>query len=263
MLVEELNWAALPPPLPHLCRHYVLVHPLSQRGLAGDRGYRQADSRVGCPRGQAASDPRPVPSGLGANHSDYPHLTWSADDKLLAAALDDGSVVLASWPSGEIGKPVMKFAGTLDSVAWSPDGTKLLGSSSDGTVGIWSRETSQAEYLDPRVVGEDTVHACWLPDGKRLLLGSHSVTVKQGFDLSIGRRLGCLIPAVSGDKWLVVSPDGHYRGSPQIDEHIVYVALTDDGRQETYTPAAFAAKFGWKNDPEKAYLFSPPAPAEK
>jgi len=43
----------------------------------------------------------------------------------------------------------------------------------------------------------------------------------------------------------------------------VYMALTEDGRQETYTPAAFEARFGWKNDPEKAYLFSPPAPVAK
>ena len=177
--------------------------------------------------------------------------------------LSDGSVVVVGWPSGEISKPVLKFTGDVDSAAWSPDGTRLLASSADGLVGIWTRDTSKAEYLDPRVVGQETVHAYWLPDGQRLLLGSHKGTVKQGYDLRTSRRLGTLVPAVSGDKWLLVSPDGHYRGSPRIEEHIVYVALTEDGHQEAYAPTAFAAKFGWKNDPETAYLLGPPAPSAK
>jgi hypothetical protein len=37
---------------------------------------------------------------------------------------------------------------------------------------------------------------------------------------------------------------------------VVYVALTDDGRQVTLRPAKFAAKYGWKNDPEKIRLSS-------
>jgi hypothetical protein len=37
----------------------------------------------------------------------------------------------------------------------------------------------------------------------------------------------------------------------------VYVAQTDDGRQETYTPAEFQKKYGWKNDPAKAILLGP------
>ena len=43
-------------------------------------------------------------------------------------------------------------------------------------------------------------------------------------------------------------------GSPGVEEQIVYVALHEDGSQRTYTPAEFAAKFGWKNAPEKAEL---------
>ena len=33
---------------------------------------------------------------------------------------------------------------------------------------------------------------------------------------------------------------------------MVYVAEFDDGHQETFTPKEFEAKFGWKNDPDKA-----------
>jgi hypothetical protein len=48
-----------------------------------------------------------------------------------------------------------------------------------------------------------------------------------------------------------VSGNGHYLGSPGIEDQIVYVAVTEDGRQETLTPAEFATKYGWKNDPAK------------
>ncbi len=47
---------------------------------------------------------------------------------------------------------------------------------------------------------------------------------------------------------------GHYVGSPGIEAHIVYVAQHDDGSQRTYTPTEFAAKFNWKNEPEKTEL---------
>ena len=45
-----------------------------------------------------------------------------------------------------------------------------------------------------------------------------------------------------------------FRGGEGVDEHIVYVALFEDGRQETFTPAEFQKKFGWQNDPEQATL---------
>ena len=55
-------------------------------------------------------------------------------------------------------------------------------------------------------------------------------------------------------KHLFLSPEGHMRCSRKMSEDVVYVALTDDGRQVTLRPAEFAAKYGWKNDPEKIRL---------
>jgi hypothetical protein len=59
----------------------------------------------------------------------------------------------------------------------------------------------------------------------------------------------------SPDQYLVVGGDGHYRGFPQkvIDRELVYVAQTDAG-QETLSPEDFAAKYGWKNDPDGVHL---------
>lgn len=55
---------------------------------------------------------------------------------------------------------------------------------------------------------------------------------------------------------VAITPDGHYRHflGDNIDEEIVYVALTDDGSQRTLTPAQFEAEYGWKNDPSQIAL---------
>ena len=53
----------------------------------------------------------------------------------------------------------------------------------------------------------------------------------------------------------MLSPGGHYRGSPDVERELVVVAVLDDGRQEVLTLAEFADRYGWQNDPDKARLF--------
>ena len=48
--------------------------------------------------------------------------------------------------------------------------------------------------------------------------------------------------------------DTPYGGSPFVEKQIVYVAQTADGTQQTLTPAEFAKKFNWKNDPNQVKL---------
>jgi len=64
-----------------------------------------------------------------------------------------------------------------------------------------------------------------------------------------GRPLNTLLTLGKG-RYAVISPDGHFRGSPGIEKELLYVAQTDEG-QQTLTPAEFAAKHGWKNDPSR------------
>lgn len=68
-----------------------------------------------------------------------------------------------------------------------------------------------------------------------------------------GRTLRSLL-SLGDDKFLALTPDGHYRGSPGIEDELVYVALTEDGVQLTLAPQEFSEKYGWKNDPEKVRL---------
>ena len=75
----------------------------------------------------------------------------------------------------------------------------------------------------------------------------------RAIDVATSRPLGSLF-YLRDEKWLIVSPEGHYRGSPRIERDLVYVVQTDEG-QEALSPAEFSARFGWKNDPDKVYRF--------
>jgi len=54
-------------------------------------------------------------------------------------------------------------------------------------------------------------------------------------------------------KHAVVSPQGHFRGSPDVEKEFAYIVRTDK-EQLTLTPTEFAKKYGWKNDPSKVSL---------
>jgi hypothetical protein len=91
----------------------------------------------------------------------------------------------------------------------------------------------------------------WLPDGRRYL-GEEYALGFRGYDVDRNERLGTLWPAINEKHWVCIGPDGHYRGSEGIEEHIIIVAMLEDGSQQTFTPTEFAKKFGWTNDPTKA-----------
>jgi hypothetical protein len=64
-------------------------------------------------------------------------------------------------------------------------------------------------------------------------------------------RLRQTILSLRDSQSAVISPQGHWRGSPGVEKELVYVVLTDSGEQVTLTPHEFAKKYVWKNDPEK------------
>ena len=49
---------------------------------------------------------------------------------------------------------------------------------------------------------------------------------------------------------------GDTRHSPCVERNLVHIVETDAG-QETLAPEAFAAKYGWKNDPERVRVNAP------
>jgi WD40 repeat protein/serine/threonine protein kinase len=205
-------------------------------------------------------------------------LAWSPDGRMLAAAgyMD----VIRIWDP-KSGKSLRTLQGST-TLAWSPDGKLLASGSKDRNVQLWDPVTG--ECIDT-LLGHTPL--AWLPDGKTLLaygnntvrfwdtasgqtlrvvkaMGEGPVSLARRqvaawnegvsairlWDIDSGRPCGILLPLRNG---LVVSPDGHFRGSPGVDRDLVYVAQTERG-QETLTPDEFARRYGWKNDSARVRL---------
>ena len=68
------------------------------------------------------------------------------------------------------------------------------------------------------------------------------------------RPTGGILQLYENGYWLLIAPDGHYRSSPELEKHLHYVARTAAGQEERLSPAEFAKRHGWNNDPSKARL---------
>jgi WD40 repeat protein len=56
-----------------------------------------------------------------------------------------------------------------------------------------------------------------------------------------------------GDQLATISAEGHYRVPSEKETELVFVVLTKTG-MDTLTPAAFAEKYAWKNNPALARI---------
>jgi WD40 repeat protein len=136
--------------------------------------------------------------------------------------------------------------------AWSPDGRRLAVVQHDGEAIVWDAQTGSSKPFDRAGLrGIPT----WSASGQYLAAATIQHTV-QVLDVTTGQRALTLVP-LRNLQGLALSPEGHYQGSPRNERtrrEIVYVVLTDDGTQETFTPDEFEQKYNWRNDPSRARL---------
>jgi hypothetical protein len=86
----------------------------------------------------------------------------------------------------------------------------------------------------------------WTPH-QRTLVSHHSLRMVHLWSPEAG-RLRCRLVALPNNQGLAVSPDGHYAGTPRVEQELIYVVRTEDA-QEVLNPQEFAQKYGWSNDP--------------
>jgi WD40 repeat protein/tRNA A-37 threonylcarbamoyl transferase component Bud32 len=183
-------------------------------------------------------------------------LAWSPGGKTLAIGNPGGRAAL--WDA-ESGKLVDCWARHQNDVAvsWSADGAALLTVGSDGALRAWDAHDGLARRVvrGPGGVGHTGLAAAFSPDRRRL--AARWCNALRLWELDDGRVLATLVP-LADNQAVVVGADGHFAGPPGVEQHLVYVVETDTG-QDLLTPAEFAAKYGWKNDPDRVRL-APPAP---
>ena len=143
-------------------------------------------------------------------------------------------------------------AALVTTLHWLPDNQTLITVSDDRLLRVWNTATGELlrTVESPSSVmlttnGDEFVTAT--PLGS--LRGADNAGPEAGlirrFELKTGQPSTTIVP-LRDNHWLSLTADGHYQGSPQIDEEIVYVIETDAG-QETLTPAEFAKRFNWQN----------------
>jgi WD40 repeat protein len=176
---------------------------------------------------------------------------WSADGSRLAHS--SGQVDVVEWWDArtreQLPAVTLEHCRGYGLPAWGPDGRHLFGYDFSGrSLVIWDcttgRKAGTIGQLDA-----DPRHLAWSQDGKRVAALGKDCWVRV-WDVSRARLLYTFGELKSG-RYLIVTPDGHYRGSPGVEDDLVYVVLTRDGRQEMLSPEAFSKRFGWKNDPSR------------
>jgi len=121
------------------------------------------------------------------------------------------------------------------------DGSKMLISGSSKEVCVW--DATSGKLL--RTIADDggAVSA----DGRLVASrGQSAIRIRQ----TDGQLLRTIL-SLRDKQYAAISPEGHYRGSPDVEKEFVYVALTGSGEQVTLTPEEFSKRYGWKNDGSK------------
>jgi serine/threonine protein kinase/WD40 repeat protein len=203
-----------------------------------------------------------LPGPNGYRDAGINNVTFSPDGRILAMA---AGLVVQTWDM-ESQRLLETSEYRLDSarrtMAWTADGKHLVLCCCDNQVGA----KNKVVVLDPRTGKEIQViegipietDLAWAGSGMlnrdgTLYVWAEKCGIVRAFDIPHETLLGTIVN-LRDDRWMSLSPDGHYRASPGIEKEIVYVATTDAGEQITLTPAEFEKRYGWKNDPSKVTL---------
>lgn len=134
-------------------------------------------------------------------------LNFSPDDKILASAGSDQTILLWDTATGEVlVPPLINHDSPVGDVAFSQNGELLASGSDDKTVGLWDVKTGR---LLAKFIGHNqpVTAVAFSPDGKLLASGSEDETIRL-WDIAARQPLGSFTHPGGAIDWIVFSPDG-------------------------------------------------------
>ncbi|GHV96328.1 hypothetical protein AGMMS50293_26480 [Spirochaetia bacterium] len=186
-------------------------------------------------------------------HSGYiTAVVFSSDEKLIASCSWDTSVIIWDAETAEIVQNLKGHGDPVHSVAFSPNGERLVSASGsifsstgDRTIRIWDVKTG--ENIQTIYEHSGNVNsAAYSPDGYHILSCSYDGTTRI-WNAATGTEIASFISFDDGE-WIVITPDGYYNASPKGDQHL-NVRIGD----EVYGMDQFAKTFD-RSDVVKARL---------
>jgi dipeptidyl aminopeptidase/acylaminoacyl peptidase len=202
---------------------------------------------------------RPLGPGTDPAFSPDGHtLTFVRNDTLMA--LD------VSGPGSAAPRPLLTVKGSIDQVAWSPDGKRLALSNGRGAyavIGLWAPGDDRIRWIAPEAC--EDVLPTWSPDGRRLaFVRMHGGELGRGHDVMDSEPFSIMIadpaagtaravwtsPAPADSQMQEVQPADALRwlGNDRLVFHSehegwahVYVAALDGSPIRSLTPGAYEA----------------------
>ena len=169
----------------------------------------------------------------------------SPDAKRLVANAS-GSDTPTVW-NATTGQPIFTLKGhtrPVLSVAYSPDGERIVSGSGDASLKVWDAKTGR-EMLTLKGHRDDVTSVAFSPDSKRIASGSEDTTVKL-WDVQSGQETFTLRGHTSGVASVAFSPNGKRLASGS-DDNTLKVWDTTDGQLEStlrsYASAVLSVAF--------------------
>jgi len=116
-------------------------------------------------------------------------LAWSNSRTVLAAALQDGTILQWDGKTGAQLQSLSENAGSLTAVDWSPDGNRLAYGSGSGQVGIWDRHSGQS--TPTAGFHQAVIDLAWSPSKDVLAVSTADGDIKL-LDIQTGKLLNHL-----------------------------------------------------------------------
>ena len=172
-------------------------------------------------------------------------MSWGSDGTRIAIGDAHGSKQLQMWRvnDGELDWQSETGHSQLNSIAWSPDGGKILSGGAGVSIYVWNATTGE-KLQSSRSSHHPVIAVAWSPDGQRFA-AADNVSVVQIWDSHSFRKLNELEGHTRGIPGVTFSADGELLATKSWDDSIVLWRTGDWQRLMSLKEAGAGSYWHW------------------